>query len=392
MWFHQSGTLDLATAAAGHDEQGAALWAELEVLPGPGERPERRRMQSRVFQFRFDEEGHLRRLDGQDGVVAVLEPLKPGPAASRSVRCQQLVASMDPASGELETAEFSGEVELAEAKRRATGQGATYSEAKSALLLTGSPRIVDEEQGSDLRADTIEVGVRSGDVAARENVRHQLTGRGRPGLLGESEPVLLLARFLDYQSAARKGRYRENALLRSGRDEVRAPLIVLEEPAPGRRRLHASGGVASILHPRTGGAQKRGAAPVEARAQEMDYEEARSLVVYKGDVTMRQGDIQTRSPEATLTLTPDGSALEKLVAGEPVEVQQGERRASGTRGTYTPEDETMVLVGEKVILKDPSHQVQGRSLTFHAGDDRILVDGREEVRTEAIFRKEPLRR
>jgi hypothetical protein len=33
--------------------------------------------------------------------------------------------------------------------------------------------------------------------------------------------------------------------------------------------------------------------------------------------------------------------------------------------------------------------VEGRSLTFHVGDDRILVDGREEVRTESIFKRTP---
>ena len=62
----------------------------------------------------------------------------------------------------------------------------------------------------------------------------------------------------------------------------------------------------------------------------------------------------------------------------------------GERGTYTPENETMVLVGEKVVLKDPGPAARGPRLTFHVGDDRILVDGQEEVRTEAVFkRKEP---
>ena len=33
------------------------------------------------------------------------------------------------------------------------------------------------------------------------------------------------------------------------------------------------------------------------------------------------------------------------------------------------------------MLQDPQQKVQGRSLTFHVGDDRILVDGQEQVRT-----------
>jgi lipopolysaccharide export system protein LptA len=82
--------------------------------------------------------------------------------------------------------------------------------------------------------------------------------------------------------------------------------------------------------------------------------------------------------------------LDRLLAGEPVEVRQGERRANGQRGTYTPADERLVLVGEPVVLQDVDRRVEGRVLTFEVGSDRIRVDGREEVRTEAVFRrKEP---
>src|SRR6185436_8299602 len=73
-----------------------------------------------------------------------------------------------------------------------------------------------------------------------------------------------------------------------------------------------------------------------------------------------------------------------------VEVVQGARKATGTKGTYTPGNETMVLVGEKVRLQDPERSVEGRVLTFQVGDDRIRVDGQEEVRTEAVFKREPV--
>jgi lipopolysaccharide export system protein LptA len=53
----------------------------------------------------------------------------------------------------------------------------------------------------------------------------------------------------------------------------------------------------------------------------------------------------------------------------------------------------MVLVGPKVVLKDPTQQVEGRTVTFHVNDDRVLVDGQEQVRTQTVIRnrKEPLK-
>ena len=81
-----------------------------------------------------------------------------------------------------------------------------------------------------------------------------------------------------------------------------------------------------------------------------------------------------------------------MVAGEPVEVRQGARRAQGARGTYTAREEKMVLEGPKVVLEDPSQRTEGRFLTFHAGEDKVLVDGREETRPESVFKREPPRR
>ena len=119
----------------------------------------------------------------------------------------------------------------------------------------------------------------------------------------------------------------------------------------------------------------------------MGVEERARRIVYTGGVDIRRGDVLTRSPEAVVTLTKDGGAVDRLLAGDPVEVQQGVRRATGQRGTYTPANETLVLVGEKVVLQDVDRRLEGRVLTFEVGSDRIRVDGREEVRTEAVFKK-----
>ena len=76
------------------------------------------------------------------------------------------------------------------------------------------------------------------------------------------------------------------------------------------------------------------------------------------------------------------------MAGEPVEVHQGVRTA--TRDAPAPTargTETMVLEGDEVVLQDVDRKVRGRVLTFQVGEDRIRVDGQEEVRTEAIFKK-----
>lgn len=377
--------------------------ASLEVEPGPGEPRERRRVAAPQLRFEFDEQGRLVSLQGLPArqtderasrrAVLTVEPLPPSPAGTRRVESDRFTAALDPESGAVRGAEFDGSVAFTEPGRKAWAGRAVLEEGASRVTLTGDPRIADEGEGGELRGRRIEIGTRSRNVTASGNVRHTITRKGRadpPGLLGGDEPAVLLCREFEYDSTARTARYRENALLRSGRDEVRAPVIVIDEPGEGRRRLAASGGTTSVFHPRAGKDATRQPEAVEARSRDMVYEESARRIVYTGDVEIRQGDILTRSPEAVVTLAREGGGVDRMIAGEPVEVVQGARRATGERGTYTPADETFVLVGEKVVLQDVDRRLEGRILTFQVGGDRIRVDGREEVRTEAVFkRKEP---
>jgi lipopolysaccharide transport protein LptA len=208
-------------------------------------------------------------------------------------------------------------------------------------------------------------------------------------LSGQDAPTLVTSARFSYARARKSAAYEGSALLRAGRDEIRAPKLVLEEDAKGARRLLGSQGVVSLLYPRAAKPGDAEPAAVEGRGADMVYEESAGRIVYTGDVTIKQGDILTVSPKATMTLTADGSGLERLVAGEPVSVQQGDRKATGRRGVYTPGNETMLLTGENVVLIEVDRQTRGRSLTFKVGDDTILVDGEEEGRTETILKTEP---
>jgi hypothetical protein len=91
--------------------------------------------------------------------------------------------------------------------------------------------VADDAQGSVLSAKQIELATRTHDLTAEGSVRHTISRRPpRPGgahPLGGDEPTVLLCRHLDYDTATKTARYRENALMRTGQDEIRAPLIVL---------------------------------------------------------------------------------------------------------------------------------------------------------------------
>ena len=377
------------------------LFFSLELDSKPGASPEKRRITGHRIRFDFDEQERLRTVSAQAGgskvnpenrpVVLSSDAGGPGGAVRREVECRRFRGDLDPVSGELRVADFTGAVVFKEPGRTGEADRAIYEEASGLLRMRGgAPRIRDEEDGSELQAQQIDLDTESQGVTAVGGVRHEIRRQEEDsdgGMLSGSEPAVMVCGRFEYDSEANKAWYRDNALLRSGRDEIRAPLIVIEDPAPARRRLHASGGVVSFLHPRSSEEEAKEPTPVEARSEEMVYEEEEGRVVYTGNVDIRQGDILTLSPKAVVTLEGGGRDVETIVAGEPVVVHQGVRRASGRTGTYTPRTETMVLEGDDVVLEDVDRKVRGRVLTFQVGDDRIRVDGQEEVRTEAIFKK-----
>ncbi len=378
--------------------------ASLEIEPGPDEAKERRRVSGPRLRFDFDELGRLVSVQGPRAASArpgtrerpllTVEPLAGALGAPRRVESDTFVAALDPVSGAVRSAAFEGSVEFEEPGRKAWAGHSIHDAALGTLVLTREPRIVDEAEGSELRGREIRIGTRTRTLAASGNVRHTIAGKGRggAGLLRGPEPTVVICREFDYDPATRTARYRENVFARSGTDEVRAPLMTLDEPGPGQRRMTASGGTTSVLHPRPAKGATKDPAPVEARSREMQYEEARNRIVYTGEVEIRQGDILTRSPEAIVLLSKDGETIDRLLAGEPVDVHQGLRRATGERGTYTPANETFVLTGEKVVLFDTDRRLEGRILTFEVGSERVRVDGREEVRTEAVFRRKEAQR
>lgn len=377
MWFRPDGGLREATATQD---------ADLVILPAAGEPAERRRLRSDVIQFLFDDAGALSELRTARGTFFEAAPLnakKKDAPPPRTLSCQRLLAKMNPGGADVSVVEFEGNLVFAQGKQKAVAQKAYFDGKDRGLYLIQEPELIDEEQGSHLQAQAIEIAA-NGNLGAREDVRHVVRRPGHKGagLLGGDAPLQISAKTFAYEEATKTGRYHERALLRAGKDEVRAGDIELQEK-DGQRRLAARGEVVALLHPQGEGQQGE---PVDARAAEMRYDEAQHTLLFRGQAVIHQGIMDTRSPEATITLDEGGAGMRQLVAGSPVEMTYGARRASGSRATYDPVEGRLTIVGEKVHMKDPEQEVEGRSLILGLRDDKILIDGQEQVRTQTIFR------
>jgi LPS export ABC transporter protein LptC len=277
VWFRDDHSLKEATASPD---------ADLLVMPGPHEPKENRRIKARVLAFTFDEQGRLEELHAQKDALATTEPLRGSNTQARSAAAGDLLARIDPETGEARQIDFRERVEFKEGGRVARGGNARFEGARDTLVLTQNPELSDDSDGTLLKAQTIEIVHTTGDIAARDQVRH--TRRAQPTPKGQGDflssgtaPTVVVADSMNYTAATRSARYEGRALLRSGKDEVRAQTLVLEEPAPERRRMTATVGVVSLFHPKPKEPDLKPPAPVEGRAARMVYEEVRREIVYE---------------------------------------------------------------------------------------------------------------
>jgi lipopolysaccharide export system protein LptA len=367
------------------DEAVASPEGQLTLAPEPGSTAVRH-LVSDTLSFKFDDEGRMEALVGLGGRAGVrFETLPEDDEPPRTLTAERFNARFDPATGRLRGVDFYTDVEFVEGNRRGRADQARWDAVQQRMVLSKQPQVEDLDEGSQLFAEVIRIEAESRDIHARDGVRHVVRGRVGPLGADEGPPTVVSCRTFDYTDASESALYEGAAVLRAGADEVSAASIRIEPESGDAQRLTATGDVVALL--RAGGGDPGGAdGLVSARAQRMVYSGAAGEIRYAGGVTIRQGQLETRSPTATLSLEGDPPELTKLVAGEPVEVRHADRLAEGRRATYAPGDRTMVIEGEDAVMTDPEQRVQGRKLTFRLGDDDVIIEGRD-VRTEMVIKQ-----
>jgi lipopolysaccharide transport protein LptA len=383
--------LDLAFSEEGSLQSAvAAPEASLEMRAQGVNGPEVRRAQGQPLGFHFDEQGRLKEVHGLYESLLEIEALPPSPARRETLRCKRFLAYLEPETGGLRHVDFFRDVSYTDGTRQASADRASYHPAGVGLTLENQAHLTDEREGVDLSAGVIYIQAASGDVQAQGDVRSlQQNLRAFPMLASSETPTIVLCSKFQYTARDRTAHYEGGVVLRSGTDEIRAESIRLQRPAEGGGRMEATGSVEARLQP----AAREGEEPpplVEASAESLVYDGAARRLAFEKDVTIHQGIIEIESPAtATLTLDSTGRGIEKLVAGKPVEVTAGPRKAKGDTATFTPADQAFVIVGDEVSLDDPELRLEGRAIQFRVGHDEVLVDGEERARTEMILVSRP---
>jgi lipopolysaccharide export system protein LptA len=309
-----------------------------------------------------------------------------------------------------------GRVAYVDGPQKAWAERGEYTTADQMLVLSGSPRVVDN--GMTTTAQTIRMSRTTGDAIAEGNVKStysDLKAQPEGGMFASSDPIHVASRSMTAHRSPAIAVYTGDARLWQNANVVEAPRLQFDRD---RRSLLASGesGLGTGLRPGRAGespaptqapgqpvstvlvqVDKSGkATPVRITSARLNYADAERKIVLGGGVTAKSSDATLTGQEMTVFLLPQsqtrqsslrspatagpGTAgqVERIVAEGKVVIAQPTRHATGDRLVYTAAEDKFVLTGGPPSIFDAERgKITGDSLTFFRHDDRVLVEGRE---------------
>ncbi len=338
------------------------------------------------FDARFNEQNRLKSILGSPNAKIVSST--PG-QPDRLTSSREVTATFN-AKGEITSAEQLGDFHYQEGQREGWADRARYSPADESYLLTGSPRMTDA--GRSLTADAIQLSRKTGNAFAQGNVKTTYNQKSQPGgaMLSSADPVHVTGTSMTANRASDVARFTSARLWR-GPDIVDAPTILFDHAHRSLQALNDQSRRVSAVFVQT---DKNGkTTPANVTADKLSYVDAERKAVFSGNVLVRiEGSTITADTVQALLLnrgnptdSQPGSQLDRIVAEGDIQIQQPDRKATGSRLVYTAQDEKFVLTGSPAhppsIFDAERGQIQGDSLTFFRHDGRVLVGNGESSNT-----------
>jgi lipopolysaccharide export system protein LptA len=303
----------------------------------------------------------------------------------------------------------SGGLAYVDGAQKAWAQRGEYTAADQLLVLSGSPRVVDN--GMTTTAQTIRLNRTTGDAIAEGNVKSTYSDiKPQPdgGMLASSDPIHVSGRSMTAHRSPAVAVYTGDARLWQNANVVEAPTLQFDRD---HRSLIAQGeiSVGTALRPVRAGQSpaltqapgqpvstvlaqmdKRGkVTPIRITSARLNYADAARRIFLDGGVTAKGSDTTLTGQQMTVFLLPRSQSqtavdpgtpgqVERIVAEDKVVITQPTRHATGDKLVYTAAEDKFVLTGGIPSIFDAERgKITGDSLTFFRHDDRVLVEGRE---------------
>jgi lipopolysaccharide export system protein LptA len=127
---------------------------------------------------------------------------------------------------------------------------------------------------------------------------------------------------------------------------------------------------------------QRGPVHIDSDTMEFDYKT--KVLTYRGAVVVTQADMTLHSNTLRVTLDQNNADKPREVVAEgKVQIDKGDRRATGGRAVFDNAARTVTL-SDQAVLQDGPNQVTGERVVVYLDEQRSVVEGGQE-RVRAVL-------
>jgi lipopolysaccharide export system protein LptA len=350
------------------------------------------------FTAKFTEKNRLATLHGEPDARIVSSKIGDSigaPGQPDRVSTSQMLDVIFRPEGGVASIKQAGGVTYVDGTLKAWAQRGEYTAADQLLVLSESPRVVDN--GMTTTAQTIRMNRTTGDAIAEGNVKStysDLKAQPDGGMLASADPIHVTSRSMTAHRSPAVAVYTGDARLWQNANVVEAPTLQFDRD---HRSLVAQAGTQGSTQPVSTvlvQVDKSGKAiPVHITSAHLNYADAERKILLDGGVTAKGPDTTLTAQQMTVFLRSRSESqagagpgtpgqVERIVAEGKVVITQPTRHATGDRLVYTAVEDKFVLTGGSSggipsIFDAERGKITGDSLTFYRHDDRVLVEGKE---------------
>lgn len=344
---------------------------------------ERQTLKSSRAELTFYPESHkAREMVASGGMRLELSSLTDPNRPQRVTESEHGKATFSPTTGVIETALQEGSFRYEEGIRRAIAHRARYTAADAKVeLREGKVAVWDDR----VRIYADEIDLMKDEAFARGHVRSTYYNSGSTGgatpFRTTSSPVFITASEAHLLQRLGQAVYTGDVRAWQEENYVRSDRMELYREGS---RMVAKGNVSSAFWQKKANSSRstlESDRVVYATSTEMTYSDNERIVVYSGNVKIRQAEEHLDAEQVRIYLDKTTNNVSKIEAIERVVIHQPGRSVEGDRAEYIASTDTTVITGNNArAVSEREGSVTGRRLTLIGGSDKIFADDQRSTK------------
>ena len=125
---------------------------------------------------------------------------------------------------------------------------------------------------------------------------------------------------------------------------------------------------------------------VEISAKKMSYEPEGKTITFSGACLLKAREVKMTSQTIKIHLNEGQEEMQNFLATGKVIIAQQQSEGRGEEAQFDLENETIVLLGNPVLIDKDKGRTEGDKLTFFLADDRITVENQGQERSFTVIK------